>query len=102
MKTPVRFGLLGAAAGAGVLLASRLARQARRVDFRDRVVVITGGSRGLGLVLARELAAEGAKLALVARQSDELDRAREDLRAVGAEVAVFPCNVGDRAAVELA
>ncbi len=52
-------------AGAYVAAKSTLAFL-RRYDFRDRVIVITGGSRGLGLVLARQLADEGAFLVLCA------------------------------------
>ena len=58
------------------------------------MVVITGGSRGLGLVLARELADEGARLLLLARDEDELARAEGELRARGARVATFKCDVG--------
>ena len=49
----VASGVLGAVAG------RHLARRRHAIDFAGRVVVITGGSRGLGLVLARRLAAEG-------------------------------------------
>jgi hypothetical protein len=48
---------LAAALGAGAYAGARLAVAfSRRYDFRDRLVVITGGSRGLGLLLARQLA----------------------------------------------
>ena len=60
-----------------------------RYEFRDKVVLITGGSRGLGLALARQLAGEGARLALLARDADELAKAETDLRARGA-ADVFP------------
>jgi NAD(P)-dependent dehydrogenase (short-subunit alcohol dehydrogenase family) len=77
-----------------------LAAWARRAlrepyDFRGRSVFITGGSRGLGLVLARELAQEGARLTIVARDELELARAAEELRASGAEVLALPCDVTD-------
>ena len=50
-----KFVLLGL--GATVLnAATTVNRMLRRIDFEDKVVVITGGSRGLGLVLARKLA----------------------------------------------
>jgi NAD(P)-dependent dehydrogenase (short-subunit alcohol dehydrogenase family) len=91
---------LWAAAGLGGLLAARaLLRRAREFDFREKVVLITGGSRGLGLVLARELAAEGARLALCARDLGELERARAELVGRGADVLAFPCDVTDRAQV---
>jgi D-arabinose 1-dehydrogenase-like Zn-dependent alcohol dehydrogenase len=63
--------LLGASAAA--VCAGRFAWRAMTgYSFRDKVVVITGGSRGLGLLMARRLAREGAKLALCARDPDEL------------------------------
>lgn len=58
----------------------------RRIDFHDRVVLITGGTRGLGLLMARHLACEGARLALVARDRRELDAAAGELAVYGAEV----------------
>ncbi|MCA1614075.1 MAG: SDR family NAD(P)-dependent oxidoreductase [Acidobacteria bacterium] len=94
-------GLLWAAAGAGgLLLARALARRSRAFDFEGKSVLITGGSRGLGLVLARELAKEGARLSICARDPEELERARADLAARGAEVFAFPVDVTDRAQVQ--
>lgn len=93
---------LALASGLGLLAVSRRARLRPPFDFRGRVVVITGGSRGLGMVLARQFAAEGAKLALLARDPATLARARAALVAGGAEVLTIPCDVGDRQAVEAA
>ncbi len=63
MKAENRNALLWTAAGLGaVLLAKKIITKAREIDLRDKVVLITGGSRGLGLVLARQFAAEGAKI----------------------------------------
>ncbi|NML65543.1 SDR family NAD(P)-dependent oxidoreductase [Hymenobacter sp. RP-2-7] len=52
-------------------------------ELTGRTVLITGGSRGLGLVLARRAVAEGARVAICARDEEELDRARRDLLRYG-------------------
>jgi NAD(P)-dependent dehydrogenase (short-subunit alcohol dehydrogenase family) len=93
--------LLWAAAGVGgALVARALVNQWRKFDFPGKTVLITGGSRGLGLVLAREFAREGARVSICARDPEELERARRDLVARGAEVFAFPCDVTDRAQVQ--
>jgi short-subunit dehydrogenase len=93
--------LMLAGAGAGALVVTRsLVRRMRELSFRSRVVLITGGSRGLGLVLARELVSEGAQLAICARDMDELERARIDLEGRGAQVLALPCDVTDRQQVD--
>ena len=74
-------------------------RQPAPWDLRDRTVLITGGSRGLGLVLAREFAAAGARIALCARNAHELDEARVDLEGRGATVLTVPCDVTQPAEV---
>ncbi len=65
----------------------------RRIDFTNRVVVITGGSRGLGLELARCFVGEGAKLAICARSHEQLQRAVRELEARGATVIGEVCDV---------
>lgn len=96
--------LLGVAAGAaGMIAGRRVARGIRAIDFAGRVVVITGGSRGLGLVIARQLASEGARLCLLARDEAELARAAEQFPP-GVDVMPVRCDIrrrGDiRAAVD--
>jgi short-subunit dehydrogenase len=88
--------LIAGAAGA-VLLARALRAPAR--TLAGQVVLITGGSRGLGLVLAREAAAQGARVAICARDSETLERARASLAASGADVMAVTCDVADRASV---
>jgi NAD(P)-dependent dehydrogenase (short-subunit alcohol dehydrogenase family) len=90
-----------AAAGVGALLATRaVVKKLRAYSFRGKVVLITGGSRGLGLLLARELIREGAKIAICARDGDELARAQADLQQRGArEVLAVTCDVTDRVQV---
>ena len=87
--------LLLAALGAGGYFAYRALKP--RYDFRDKHVLITGGSRGLGLVLARRLADRGARLSICSRDANELVRAVGDLESHGAKVAVVECDVTDRA-----
>jgi NAD(P)-dependent dehydrogenase (short-subunit alcohol dehydrogenase family) len=71
-------------------------------EFRDRVVVVTGASSGIGAELARQLARRGARLALVARRRDRLEALAEEIRLAGGDVAVAPCDVGERSEVEAA
>jgi short-subunit dehydrogenase len=58
-------------------------------------VVITGGSRGLGLVLARQLADEGARLAIAARDAQELRRAGNELSSRAMQLLAQTCDVTD-------
>lgn len=93
---------MACATGAAALLAFRNGlRNRHAISFDGRVVVITGGSRGLGLVMARQLAAEGAKLVLLARNTEELDRARAQLPP-DADVLTLRCDIRRRADVRLA
>lgn len=84
--------LLGMAATV-VKTVSAINRLSRRIEFSRKVVVITGGSRGLGLVMARQLADEGAKLVLLARNNEELEAAQQELSDRGADVRVMVCDV---------
>jgi short-subunit dehydrogenase len=86
-----------AAAGAAYLV-SRAVR-ARRDRLAGKVVLITGGSRGLGQLLAREFGDRGCRLVICARDADELDRARLNLERRGLEVLARPCDVSDRVEV---
>jgi NAD(P)-dependent dehydrogenase (short-subunit alcohol dehydrogenase family) len=84
----------GALAGIGLCAAATTAvKFSRRMSFKDKVVFITGGSRGLGLVLAREFADEGAHVAICARDLDELNRAVDDLAERGGDVVAVTCDV---------
>lgn len=83
--------LLGAAVGAGAYFAYRAIKP--RYEFRNRHVLITGGSRGLGLVMARRLGACGARVTICSRDPAELVRAEADLIARGAQAIAVECDV---------
>ena len=86
--------------GGAIYGAAQFIRARRALDFAGRVVVITGGSRGLGLILARLFAAQGAKLALIALDGSELQRAKSELQQSGAQVFTLACDITDSAALQ--
>jgi NAD(P)-dependent dehydrogenase (short-subunit alcohol dehydrogenase family) len=88
----------GTALALGVVAREVLARD-REANLYGTVALITGGSRGLGLALSRELHRQGCRLAICARDQTELEEARTDLARSGAEVLAVPCDVADPAQV---
>src|SRR4028119_1798797 len=72
----------------------------RQYDLTGKTVLLTGGSRGLGLVMARQLVQQGVRLAICARDRPELERARLELSQRGGEVLAVPCDVTDRSQVD--
>lgn len=64
-------------------------------SFRGRVALVTGGSRGLGLLLAEELARQGARVAICARDALELERAAQQLRRQGLDALAVACDITD-------
>jgi NAD(P)-dependent dehydrogenase (short-subunit alcohol dehydrogenase family) len=76
-----------------ILLTSAAVRYRRCMRFRGASVIITGGSRGLGLEIGRILAREGARLTLLGRDRDDLERARRELISLGGYVMIRTCDV---------
>ncbi|MEO8657990.1 MAG: SDR family NAD(P)-dependent oxidoreductase [Bryobacteraceae bacterium] len=97
MNSKTRYGLL-AASGVALALAFKSARRPART-MRGDVVLITGGSRGLGLRLAEEFALLDCSIAICARDSAELERAGEVLESKGARVMTVVCDVADEGQV---
>jgi len=98
MKTILKWA---AVAAAGAYVVSRTAACASRaMSFRGKVVVITGGSRGLGLLLARRFGAEGAKLVICSRNDEELRLAQKELHNRGVDVEAVHADVRLKVAVE--
>jgi len=84
---------------AGVSLWAARKLRSRSYSLQGRTVLITGGSRGLGLALARQMADEGARLAICGRDPESLERARASLAQSGAEVIAIPADVTDPVSV---
>ncbi|MES2459827.1 MAG: SDR family oxidoreductase [Armatimonadota bacterium] len=93
-------GLAVAAGAIGAFAAVRAwlrSRSAITVDGKN--ILITGGSRGLGLILARKLAARGARIVICARDAEELTRARQDIAAAAPTappVISLVCDLTDK------
>ena len=85
----------------GAWVVSRILRT-QRFPLKDKVVLITGGSRGLGLVLARHICAAGGKVALIARDREELGRAKADVTRRGGAVQTVQCDLLDAEQIQSA
>jgi NAD(P)-dependent dehydrogenase (short-subunit alcohol dehydrogenase family) len=86
--------LFAAALGLAAVQASRtLLRRSRRFSFAGKVALVAGGSRGMGLVAARQLVDAGARVAIVARTAADLEAAERELRARGGEAIALSCDV---------
>ena len=102
-----RKALAGVALGLGsVLISGALARRQRTIELAGRGVLITGGSRGLGLELARQCVDAGANVAICARNRSNLQEARRILRQRAKrgghkiKIIALPCDVTQRREVE--
>src|SRR5688500_8523317 len=95
--------VFGAAAVAAGYATWQGLRRLQEADLDGHVAVVTGGSRGLGFLIARELLREGCSVAICARTASDLERARADLLQHAApqrEVYAAPCDVSSRDQVE--
>jgi NAD(P)-dependent dehydrogenase (short-subunit alcohol dehydrogenase family) len=89
----LRLGLKLSIAGIAAASAVYALRRQRRIDFKDKTVLISGASRGLGLELARAFARAGANLVLLARNREKLAEAVRELERAGARVSALACDV---------
>jgi NAD(P)-dependent dehydrogenase (short-subunit alcohol dehydrogenase family) len=94
------FPAVGLLAAAGLGYLGWRALRSPGEDLAGAVVLVTGGSRGLGLLLAKEFARHGCRLVLCARDELELANADAELRGLGATVLALPCDVADEDAVQ--
>lgn len=67
---------------------------------KDKVVLITGASSGIGLTVAKQLAAAGAHVLLVARTQEKLEEVKQEIEAAGGKASVFPCDLNDMNSID--
>jgi short-subunit dehydrogenase len=67
------------------------------MELRGANAIVTGASRGIGVHIARALAAEGVNLALTARSGAELDAVRAEMAGAGVKAAAIVCDIADPA-----
>jgi len=73
---------------------------AARARLRDKVVVVTGASSGIGNALAKKLAVAGATVVLVARRRDLLEETARGIAEIGGDARVVPCDLTDMDAID--
>jgi short-subunit dehydrogenase len=66
-------------------------------QLRGTNAIVTGGSRGIGVYIARALAMEGVNLVLAARSVDELEKVRAEMEALGVKAIAIRCDVSKAA-----
>lgn len=70
------------------------------MDFKDKTVLITGASSGIGQETAREFAKKNAKLILVARRKKKLDELEKELKKFNIKIMTYPCDISDKSQVK--
>lgn len=93
-------GLMGGALV--TFLKFRVLQRASKMNLNNQVALITGSSRGLGFILAREYVKRGANVVLCARSKDQLVKAQNELQSFnssGSEILIYPCDVSSESNV---
>ncbi len=84
----------------GEHVAELLLRPRMKYDWKEKVVLITGASSGIGRALALELGKRGARLGLTARRAEELLKVAEEVERAGGEALALPADVRDAEAMQ--
>ncbi|CAN5328592.1 SDR family oxidoreductase [soil metagenome] len=91
-----KVGAYSALAIGGYLISKSIRRARRTLTLNNKVVLITGGSRGLGIVLARKIAKEGGKVVICGRSDESLDEASRDLEKITSKYLALQCDITDK------
>ena len=73
-----------------------------RQFYQNKIALISGGSRGLGLEIAKQICARGGKVALLARDAKELEHAKNELERFKTEVLTLPCDLLESSQIQSA
>lgn len=82
------------------MLVAKTKRRGRRIELAGRVAIVTGGGRGLGLAITRELLQRGCRVAICGRDAETIASAVSMLSAQGADVFGMACDASEPAEVE--
>lgn len=69
-------------------------------NVKNKVILITGASSGIGLTVAKKMASAGAHVLLVARTQDTLQQVQTDIVQAGGKASIFPCDLSDMEAID--
>jgi NAD(P)-dependent dehydrogenase (short-subunit alcohol dehydrogenase family) len=69
-------------------------------DLSNKVAIVTGSTRGIGLSIAQHMARAGAKVVISSRKADVCDQVAQSIRAAGGDAIAIPTNIGDKAQLE--
>jgi NAD(P)-dependent dehydrogenase (short-subunit alcohol dehydrogenase family) len=90
---------LGGTFATAAVFTRAVLRSLRWFSYEGKIALVTGGSRGLGLELARRLVDAGARVAICARDEEELQAAESDLEGRGGDVLATVCDVRNQSQV---
>src|ERR1035437_7330933 len=66
------------------------------MELKNKKIILTGGSSGIGFQLSKKLLLEGNSLAVLARRKERLDRLTEEVKGLPGKLLTYQCDVTDR------